>query len=101
MFERVQRRLEQKDGKEGVRSYIRILQLLETYPLKDVETALKQALALDVVTEGAILHLVKRCVEKRPLNLVMDNHPAVPSVTVSMPDLNVYGKLGGGCPWKH
>lgn len=101
VFERVQRRLEQKDGKEGVRSYIRILQLLETYPLKDVETALKQALALDVVTEGAILHLVKRCVEKRPLNLVMDNHPAVPSVTVSMPDLNVYGKLGGGCPWKH
>jgi hypothetical protein len=66
VFERVQRRLEQKDGKEGVRSYIRILQLLETYPLKDVDTALKQALALDVVTEGAILHLVKRCVEKRP-----------------------------------
>jgi transposase len=97
VFERVQRRLEHKDGKEGIRSYIRILKLLETYALKDVETALKQALALDVVTEVAIVHLVKRRVEKRPLNLVMTNHPAVPSVTVSMPDLSVYGRLGGGC----
>lgn len=103
VFERVQRRLEAKDGKEGIRSYIRILKLLETYSVKELAAGLNQAIFLDVVTEVAILHLVKRHIEQRPMNLSLINHPHVPVVTISAPNLHVYDQLAatGVHSWKH
>lgn len=103
VFERVQRRLEHKDGKEGIRSYIRILKLLETYSVKELEVSLNQAVLLDVVTEVAIIHLVKRHVEQRPMNLSPINYPKMPIVAISSPDLCIYGQLAatGGRSWKH
>lgn len=103
VFERVQRRLEAKEGKEGIRSYIRILKLLETYSLNELEAALNQSIHLDVVTEVAITHLVRRHVEQRPMNLSLINYPKVPIVTISSPDLHIYDQLAatGGHSWKH
>ena len=103
VFKKVQGQLERKDGKEGIRSYIRILQLLETYSVKELEASLKQSVLLDIVNEIAIVHLVKRHVEKRPLNLSRVDHPHVPFVYIAAPDLKVYSQLGAarGHSWKN
>jgi hypothetical protein len=79
------------------------LKLLETYTVKELEAGINQAIFLDVVTEVAILHLVKRHIEQRPMNLSLINHPHVPVVTISAPNLHVYDQLAatGVHSWKH
>lgn len=93
VFERIQERLEKKDGKEGIRAYIRILRLLETYSIKEVEIALKAAIVQDIVNEIAIVHLIKRRKEKRPANLSLVNHPRVPAIHVANQNLAIYTRV--------
>jgi len=93
IFEKVHKILYRKDGKEGRRQYIRILRHLENYPLEVLEKSLEHAVKLEVVTEDAIKHLLKRQTEKKPLNLDLINHPDIPVVHVDQPDLKAYTSL--------
>ncbi|MEI6627869.1 MAG: hypothetical protein WCN27_00460 [Alphaproteobacteria bacterium] len=91
VFAQVHDILYQKAGTEGRRSYIRILQLLQTYSMDVVKNALEEALSLKVVNETAIKHLVRRQAEGRPVNLSLLGEN-IPLVYVALPDLSSYRK---------
>jgi transposase len=93
IFQKVHEILSRKEGKEGSRQYIRLLQLLENYSVTVLEKSLEQAVVLEVVNEDAIKHLVKRQIENRPLNLALINYPAIPIVYVAPTNLNSYTNL--------
>lgn len=90
VFQKVHDVLHRKEGKEGRRHYIRILQFLENFSEADLKQALEQSMQLMAVTESAILHLLKRNKEGRPANLSLLSHPTVPSVHVDNPNLTSY-----------
>jgi transposase len=93
IFQKVHDILYRKGGKDGRRSYIRILMFLETYGVGELKEALEQAVTQYVVDESVIKHLLRRLVEKKPVNLSLHEHPTVPVVCVPLPDLSVYGAL--------
>jgi len=90
VFQKVHDILYRKEGKEGRRQYIRILQFLENFSEAELKQSLEQAIQLMAVTEAAILHLLKRNKEGRPANLSLLSHPTVPSVHVDDPNLASY-----------
>jgi transposase len=90
VFQKVHDILYKKDGKEGRRSYIRILQFLENFSEDELQQALEQSIKLMAVTEPAILHLLKRNKEKRPPNLSLLSFPKIPVVHVAPPNLCQY-----------
>ncbi len=90
VFQKVHDILYRKEGKEGRRHYIRILQFLHTFKESELKVALEQALSLNAVTESAILHLLKRNKEGRPANLSLISHPEIPLVRVADPNLALY-----------
>jgi hypothetical protein len=89
VFEKVHKLMYARDGKNGRRSYIKILCLLETYSTKILAKALEEALSLDIVNETAIIHLLRREVEGRPVNLSILSSK-VPVVHVANPNLAAY-----------
>jgi hypothetical protein len=89
VFERVHKLMYNRDGKAGRRAYIKILCLLETYSTEVLAKALEEALSLDIVNETAIIHLLRRQVEGRPVNLSILSLK-VPVVHVANPNLAVY-----------
>lgn len=92
IFAKIEAMLYRKDGNNGRRCYIRILMLLKTYRIKDLETACAHALELEMVNEIAILHLLRRNIEGRPLNLAaLSDH--IPIVEVKQTDLSAYSSL--------
>lgn len=93
IFQKVHDILYRKEGKEGRRQYIRILQLLEHYSVAVLKMALEQAVALEVVTEQAIKHLLKRQIENRPPNLALINYPMIPIIHVAQTNIKVYAGL--------
>lgn len=93
IFQKVHDIFYRKSGKEGRRSYIRVLRHLETYSILELEEALKQAVKQCVVEEEPITHLLRRLVEKRPENMSLLKHPTVPEVHIPKPDLKVYTNL--------
>jgi len=90
VFQKVHDILYKKDGKEGRRCYIRILQFLENFSEAELKEALEQSIQLTAVTEPAILHLLKRNKEKRPPNLSLLSFPKIPLVHVASPNLVNY-----------
>jgi transposase len=91
IFEKVHDILYRRYGKEGRRSYIRILQLLQTHSVVTLQDTLEEAVTLNVVNETAITHLLRRQVEGRPVNLSILSDK-IPVVHVPLPNLSVYGK---------
>ena len=90
VFKKVHDILHRKDGKEGRRQYIRILQFLKNFSESELQQATEQSIQLTAVTEQAILHLLKRNKEKRPPNLSLISHPKIPIVRVADTDLSNY-----------
>ena len=93
VFKQIQDTLVRKDEKSGLRTYIRILQYLETYSKEQLQKALEQAICLCAVDEAAILHLLKRNLDQRPPDLSLIDHPNIPSVKVDAPQLYAYTRL--------
>ena len=93
IFKQVQDEFYRKANKNGLRSYVRVLRLLENYSVKEVSKALEKAWSLNIIDDAAIKHLLQRQLEGRPPNLSLVNHPNVPTVTVQATDLKVYGQL--------
>lgn len=93
VFKQVQDILVRKDGKSGLRSYIRILTYLEHFKEEQLQKALEQAICMQAVDEAAILHLLKRGLDQRPANLALIDYPNIPSVRVDEPQLYAYTRL--------
>ena len=66
-------------GKAGKREYVQVLRLLETFDLKELHGAVRDALRLGAIGYDAIKHLLLCRVERRPPKLDLDvyRQPAV------------------------
>ena len=53
-------------GKAGKREYVQVLRLIETFPLVEVEAAVRDALKLGAIGFDAVKHLVLCRIERRP-----------------------------------
>jgi hypothetical protein len=95
VFARLKGILEHREGKPGKREYVRVLRLLETYKLDDVEKGIEEALRLGIFSSGAIKHLILCQIEKRPPSLDLLDHPNVPAVYVQQTSTKAYNALVG------
>jgi len=78
-FATLRRLLEARMGKAGKREYVQVLRLLETFDLKELHGAVRDALRLGAIGYDAVKHLLLCRVERRPPKLDLDvyRQPAV------------------------
>ena len=95
-FEKLKGVLERKSGKEGKRDYVRVLRLLETFHVEEVEGGIKEALALGSPCLEVIKHLILCRLEKRPVSLDLKHWQDVPAVCVKATRAQDYSQLLGG-----
>ena len=99
-FSELRRRLEAlQEGSKGTRSYIKVLRLLESATLKELEVAIKEALRLRITGYEAV-HLILEHRRERPIELfALDGHPHLRSVHIQDVDLSAYDALTpSSCP---
>jgi len=95
-FGKLESILKRRDGKEGVREYIKILRLLEDYTMEDVARAVTRALQLGVFSRDAVKHLLLCQLDKRPESLDLSQiHSHIPHVKVRMTSAQDYTQLLG------
>ena len=70
-------------GKHGKREYIQVLRLLETFPMKHVERAVRDAMRLQTISYDAVKQLTLCAVEKRPARLNLERYPNLPKADVA------------------
>ena len=69
-------------GAAGKREYVQVLRLLESFPLGEVEAAVREALRLGAIGFDAIKHLLLCRIERRPPRLDLDVYPYLPKARV-------------------
>ena len=89
----LRRRLENDLGSEGTREYIRVLRLLEKYPLGRLSVAIEEALEAGALKCDAIAQFLFPRDDWRVVPFALDGHPHLRGVQVEMPDLSVYQEL--------
>lgn len=95
-FHRLRGRLEEDGQAQGVREYIRILRLLEKYPLKRVAHAIEKALTLRHCSRDVVAQFLYP--DELPVapTFTLDGREHLQGVRVDMPDLDAYRHLVGG-----
>ncbi len=83
-------------GAAGKREFVQVLRLLESFPLGEVETAIREALRLGAVGFDAIKHLLLCRIERRPPRLDLDVYPYLPRAQVETTSAKAYMSLIGG-----
>ncbi len=83
-------------GAAGKREYVQVLRLLETFPLDEVETAVREALKLGAIGFDAVKHLLLCRIERRPPRLDLDVYPYLPKARVATTSAKAYMSLIGG-----
>ena len=96
IFERFKTTLITRDSVTGNREYIKVLRLLESHGIDDVEKGLYLAFDQGVFSVEAIKHLILNHLEKRAPNLSLTDFSNVPLVFVQKTNLSSYGDLMGG-----
>lgn len=81
-FATLRRLLEARMGKSGKREYVQVLRLLETFEMRHVHGAVRQALDLGAIGYDAVKHLVLCRIERRPPKLDLDIYPFLPAAQV-------------------
>ena len=100
-FDTLRRRLqgqEEKQG-EGVREFIRVLRLLEDYPMGRLRIAVDKALRAQAHSRDAILQFLMPRFSWRTTTFLLDGCKHLRLVQMAKPDLSAYGTLlskGGG-----
>ncbi len=74
----------------------RSLRLLESFPLGEVETAIREALRLGAIGFDAIKHLLLCRIERRPPRLDLDVYPYLPKAHVETTLAKAYMSLLAG-----
>jgi len=93
-FGLLRRQLEAADATgQGTRAFIRVLRLLETFPLPQVADAVGYALDIDVIDPDSIRVILDHRSD-RPVGLfTLDGRPHLRAVRVAPTDLAAYGAL--------
>ncbi len=95
-FATLRRLLEARMGKNGKREYVQVLRLLESFDIKDVHGAVRDALRLGAIGYDAVKHLVLCRIERRPPRLDLDVYPYLPRARVATTAATSYMSLLGG-----
>lgn len=92
-FRELRRRMEEAEGHEGTREYIRVLRLLEKHPLERVAGAIEKAMRIQALDPGVIAMycLPEESPEIRTFRLEGREH--LRGVTVAVPELGLYQAL--------
>ena len=86
-------------GKSGKREFVQVLQLLKTFGIDELHSAVKDALRLGAIGYDAVKHLVLCRVERRPPRLDLDVYPYLPRARVATTAAASYmSLLGEGAP---
>jgi transposase len=94
-FDTLRRRLqgeEEKQGK-GLREFIRILRLLEDYPMARLREAVQKALLIHAHSRDAVLQYLVPQFSWRDTTFLLDGCKHLRLIKVSKPDLSVYRDL--------
>ncbi len=82
-FATLRRLLEARMGKAGKREYVQVLRLLETFDLRELHGAVRDALRLGAIGYDAVKHLLLCRIERRPPKLDLDVYPYLPRARVA------------------
>ena len=96
VFERFKMTLIARDPVTGKRDYIKVLRLLETHGIDDVEKGLYMAFDHGIFSVEAIKHLILQSLETKAPKLSLTNLPHVPIVCVHKTNTSSYMSLLGG-----
>jgi transposase len=89
----LRRRLESELDGRGTREFIRILRLLETHSLKELQQAVQHGLEIDAISSDAI-RLIIDYQQEEPIALFsLDGRPHLKLVRVAQTDVSVYQSL--------
>ena len=83
-------------GAAGKREYVQVLRLLESFPLGEVDAAVREALRLGAIGFDAIKHLLLCKIERRPPRLDLDVYPYLPRAHVETTSAQAYMSLLAG-----
>mgnify|MGYP000005842828 FL=1 len=98
-FATLRRLLEARMGKKGKREFVQVLRLLETFDIKELLGAVRDALRLGAIGYDAVKHLVLCRIERRPPKLDLDVYPYLPRARVTTTSTASYmSLLEGGSP---
>ena len=94
-FDVLRRRLESEQQKEGdgTREFIRVLRLLEDYPLSGLERAVEKALAMRVHSRDAIAQFLSPRASLQRSTFLLDGQKHLRRVQVDRPNLSAYRTL--------
>jgi len=82
-FATLRRLLEARMGKAGKREYVQVLRLLESFDLRALHGAVREALRLGAIGYDAVKHLLLCRIERRPPKLDLDVYPYLPRAKVA------------------
>jgi hypothetical protein len=94
-FDTLRRRLqgqEEKEG-EGIREFIRVLRLLEDYPMGRLRIAVEKALRIQAHSRDAVLQFLAPRFSWRNTTFLLDGRKHLRLVKTAKPDLSAYGAL--------
>ena len=94
-FDTLRRRLqgqEEKEG-EGIREFIRVLRLLEDYPLAKLRVAIEKALRIHAHSRDAVLQFLVPRFSWRTTTFLLDGRKHFRLVKVDKLDLSAYATL--------
>ena len=92
-FALLRRRLEAADRRHGTRQFIRVLRLLERYPLPRLSDAVEYALDMDVLDPDSIRVIVEHRGERQSAFFSLDGRPHLQAVRVETTDISAYQAL--------
>lgn len=92
-FAFLRRRLEAADPRHGTRQFIRVLRLLERYPLPQLSDAVEYALDIDVLDPDSIRVIVEHRSERPTELFSLDGRPHLQRVRVETTNVLVYQSL--------
>jgi hypothetical protein len=94
-FDTLRRRLQGQEEKEGagIREFIRVLRLLEDYPMARLRTAVEKALQIHAHSRDAILQFLVPRFSWRNTTFLLDGRNHLRLVTAAKPDLSAYRNL--------
>jgi hypothetical protein len=94
-FDTLRRRLQGEEEKEGagIREFIRVLRLLEDYPLVRLRIAVEKALQIHAHSRDAILQFLVPRFSWRNTTFLLDGRKHLCLVKAAKPDISAYGNL--------
>jgi transposase len=93
IFHKLKAILEARQGKAGKREYVKVLRLLESFKLEEVEVAICETLNLGASSFEAIKHVLLCLLDARQPQLNLLEHPHLPVVTVQTTVIQDYHQL--------